>query len=379
MTTLATLFKETSTGALQSWTISVDGATITKLYGEVGGALTETAPDTITEGKNLGRANETTPVEQAMLEAQAQWTKKLKKGYSETETDALLGKESSIIKGGIWPMLAQVYSKSKHKIVWPAAVQPKLDGHRCICMILGGVVTLWSRSRKQILSMPHIVAAIEALNLPDMIIDGELYNHDYCDKFEELTSLIKSSTPKPGHEKMHYYIYDCAPNGDLDTPFIDRAKFIKKHIVPTNAPPLIGVRTYIVNDEAEAMEFVNMWLTDGYEGGILRNLQSPYRSVSASHHCFDLQKIKIFIDDEFKVTGVNEGRGAMKGKAVFVCETIEGNEFKVKLKGKLDDLKKYVDDPSLAIGRKLTVQYFRMTKKSNVPYLPVGLRFFDGL
>lgn len=376
-TELPTLYKKTSSGAIQSWQIIVDEATITKRYGRLGGTITETDPDTV-EGKNIGRANQTTAEEQAMAEAQAQWTKKLKGGYVQRELDAWMGKESSEIQGGIWPMLAQVFSKAKHKIVWPAAVQPKLDGHRCICVVKDGKATLWSRSRKPINSMPHIISAIENLNLPDMIVDGELYNHDYCDNFEDLTSLIKSSTPKPDHEKMHYYIYDCVPNNDFDTPFIERAKFIKRYIThQMTPPPLVGVRTFIVDNEEDAMDMTDRFLADRYEGGIVRNLDSPYHSVSKSHHCTDLQKIKIFTDDEFEVIDVKEGRGKMKGKGIFVCKTEEGNFFDVKLKGSLDELKKYWDDPSLAIGRKLTVQYFRYTKKNNVPYLPVGLRFFE--
>jgi len=379
----ATLYKMTSSGALQHWTIFVDGCIITKRYGQEGGKQTETPPDAV-EGKNIGRANETAPEEQAQLEAKAQWTKKLKGGYSTNPCDAKSGKESSIIKGGIWPMLAQVYSKSKHKIVWPAAVQPKLDGHRCVTMIEDGTATLWSRSRKQIHSMPHIVNAIEELNLPNMTIDGELYNHDYCDKFEELTSLIKSSTPKPGHEKMHYYIYDCVPGNRFDTPFKDRSDYTENSIfvksISTGAMlPLVCVQTDVLANEEDAMLMNNHWLSKGYEGSMVRNLNAPYRSISASHHCADLQKIKMMVDGEFKVVDVTEGRGKMKGKAVFICETKEGNHFNVKMKGKLDGLKKYFDDPSLAIGRNLTVQYFRFTKKNNVPYLPVGLRFFTEL
>src|SRR5690349_5759722 len=56
-TTLPTLYKRNSNAtAVQQWTISVDGATITTTYGQVGGAM-QTTSDTIAEGKNLGKKN----------------------------------------------------------------------------------------------------------------------------------------------------------------------------------------------------------------------------------------------------------------------------------------------------------------------------------
>ena len=69
----------------------------------------------------------------------------------------------------------------------------------------------------------------------------------------------------------------------------------------------------------------------------------------------------------------------MKGKAVFICETKEGNPFDAKMKGKLDDLEQYANDPSLAIGRQLTVQFQGYTRKNNVPRFPVALRFREDI
>ena len=67
-----TLYSGNKNGSVQQWTISVQGNTITKVYGQVGGAL-QTTSDVISEGKNLGRANATTPVTQAQAEATSQW------------------------------------------------------------------------------------------------------------------------------------------------------------------------------------------------------------------------------------------------------------------------------------------------------------------
>ncbi len=43
----------------------------------------------------------------------------------------------------------------------PAHIQPKLDGIRCIAILDDGVCTLWTRTRKPILGVPHIQREVE--------------------------------------------------------------------------------------------------------------------------------------------------------------------------------------------------------------------------
>lgn len=105
-TNFPTLYKLTSTKAVQQWTISVDDTTITTTYGQVGGAMLTTS-DTVTEGKNLGKKNATTPAQQAIAEAKAKWEKQRKKGYVEDVVAATAGKVDDVIEGGVLPMLAK--------------------------------------------------------------------------------------------------------------------------------------------------------------------------------------------------------------------------------------------------------------------------------
>ena len=130
------------------WRIETIDNTIVTEYGQLDGKLQETR-DTLTQGKNIGRSNETTPAEQACAEALARWEGKVKKGYVENLDDAQAGKvNTEVITGGILPMLAHPYSKQGHKIKFAAYIQPKIDGHRAICMKLteDGPWTLWSRT-----------------------------------------------------------------------------------------------------------------------------------------------------------------------------------------------------------------------------------------
>lgn len=101
------------------WEISVDDTIITIRHGQVGGKIQEIS-EIIYAGKNIGKKNETTPEQQALLEAESKYNKQLDKGYT---VDGSPPKVDTIL-----PMLAHKFSEFSHKIVYPAYVQPKLDG-----------------------------------------------------------------------------------------------------------------------------------------------------------------------------------------------------------------------------------------------------------
>lgn len=368
---LPTLYKRTSTGALQEWTIFVEGARIFTRFGQTGGAIQETAP-TICKGKNPGRSNATTGAEQAQMEAQAQWEKKLKKDYVKTQAEALTGATSELIEGGILPMLAHKFRDHGDKVVYPCFVQPKLDGHRCTSQTEpDGTVTLWSRTRKRITGVPHIAAAIQRLALPiHTRLDGELYAHSYHDKFEQLTHFIRQETPTAGHEVVEYHVFDVAMDGGLG--FDKRRQILQKWMeyVGPSVTCLKVVETISVENEDELMLAFERFREQGYEGAIVRNAAGPY----VNKRSYDLLKVKEFDDAEFEIVGVNEGKGKLAGHGIFTCKTPDGALFDAKMKGALADLAKYYQHPERYIGKQLTVQFQGFTKKNRVPRFPVAQR-----
>lgn len=369
MKTFPILYKKTSTGKIQQWETSVsDDSVITTRFGQVDGKIQETQ-EVIKEGKNIGKANETTPYDQAVAQAQANWTKQLKKGYVENIEDAMAGKTNEVIEGGIFPMLAHVFAKQGHKIKYPALAQPKLDGHRCIAQReADGSYTLWSRTRKQIKTMPHICKALEESGLDYPYFDGELYNHDYHDNFEDLTRFITPDEPVPGHEILQYHVYDV-PNDAMQNH--ERSVMLALNNYRFDKTPIHIVETHFVNDEDELMDVFENFIKQGYEGCMVRNADGMYKYKRS----YDLQKIKEFDDDEFKVVDVKVGtKGKMAGKAIFVFELPNDQTFDAKMKGSLDELEQYATNPELAIGRMVTVQYQGYTKYGK-PRFPVAVRF----
>lgn len=380
MKTLPILYKKTSTGAIQEWSIGVDDCTIITVHGQTDGKKQRTE-DVIKEGKNIGRSNETSPAEQALAEATSKWESKIKKGYVEDISRANAGEKD--IDGGYDCMLAHKFADHGHKIVYPAFVQPKLNGHRCLATIENGVAKLWSRTRKPITSCPHIIKELEAIYPKGYHkIDGELYNHAYKDKFEELASLIRQEVPAENCTEVQYHVYD---NPTVESGFDSRIETLVNTIhcyekSATSLNYIVLTDTILVKNEDEMMAAFENFLKLGYEGAMARNgsvggdkKKNP-KALYQGSRSYDLQKIKEFEDAEFPIVNCIEGRGGYAGCGIFVCKATNGDLFNVKMKGTKESLAEYLTDPKTWKGKLLTVKY-QYISKYGIPIFPVGERF----
>ncbi len=403
MKNFPTLYKKTNTDAIQFWEISVEdthverpigtmlAGTIVTKYGQVGTDSPQETRDLIVHGKNTGKKNGTTANEQAYLEAQAKWEKQKKKGYVETKEGAQNDELDALIEGGVEPMLAESYmdvvydmrpghengepqlvkTKESKKIKFPVLVQPKLDGIRCIAIVKDGECTLWSRTRKPITSCPHIVQELEAaFETMDIILDGELYNHDMKDNFEKIVSLVRQEEPGEGYENIQYHVYDTIN----EEPFKHRFAKLTRLFRMYEFYGIKMVQTDVAKTEEEGMALFVKHRKAQYEGAMFRNVDSLY----VNKRSMDLQKFKEFNDDEFVIVGIEEGRGKLAGHVgSFICVTKEDKKFLAKLKGDTAQLKLYFENESMWKGKQLTVRYQGYTKKENVPRFPVGLAVRD--
>jgi ATP-dependent DNA ligase len=369
MTILPILYKKSNLGKVQTWSIETDGADITVRHGQLNGAI-QVATDTIKEGKNSGKLNATTAETQAEAEALAKWTKQKKKGYSESLEDARKGLvDTTVIKGGIEPMLAHKYRDHAAKIKFPCFAQRKYDGIRCIAFIEpDGKVTLWSRTRKLTTSVPHINKELSKLASkgPDpgtLILDGELYNHEYHDNFEEIVSKVRQQVPAPGHEVVQYHVYDFVSEGDFEL----RTAVLAKLLPLTNPKIIVPVETFVLKNEEELQERFAQFVEENYEGLMVRQMKGPYENKRS----YNLQKVKEMQDDEFLIVGVEEGRGKRQGQAVLVCEAKNGKTFGASPKGTDEYRRGLLKNAKKLIGKHATVQYQALTS-AGVPRFPVA-------
>lgn len=215
-----------------------DACSYRTFSGVQGGKITESKP-TKCSYKNIGRQNEVSPKQQAMKQLQALRAKKIKEGYSENEPGVFEKQQQQQKK--FEPVLAETYSKYVDKIYdvngnllddW--AIQPKLDGIRCIARWHLTSIQLFTRSGKQlIIAAPHILHQInnivnKMLREEKMtqeflekhfFLDGELYNHSLRHNFNKITSLCRKSNHLTQEDLIEskkfirYFIYDgCIDN-----------------------------------------------------------------------------------------------------------------------------------------------------------------------
>lgn len=305
--------------------------------------------------KNIGRANATTAKEQALLEMDARVKKQQDKGYVKP------GEKSKILP---LPMLANKWKDKKHKVVYPAYVQPKLDGMR---MLYDGKKA-WSRGGKLILE--ECIAHLKFDTL-GYTVDGELIlegNHALQETMEAAKKFHPESTPH-----LEYHIFDIM---DSTMTFEERYNVLSSMIFGPGSRPGAGVLkqihvvpTFTLSNESGIKDYHRKFVKAGYEGIIVRNKMGLYL---INHRSSDLLKYKEFVDSEFKIVDVEEGGGKFKGTAIFVCVNKEGVKFRATPEGDMESRKKMYTHRKELIGQWLTVRYQTLTKE-RVPQFPIAI------
>jgi DNA ligase-1 len=359
------LYKLTSTGKIQEWNILVreeqNGYTIVTERGQVGGKINSDGGKLITKGKNIGKANETTPEEQALDEAQSKWNKKKDEGYFESIEEA----QGELV---LLPMLAYPYEKRKHNIVWMAIGQPKLDGIRCLARSM----SLISRKGKEFPHLEHIREVVKVLP-KNIVLDGELYSHDIT--FEEITGIVRRETLNPGDDekmkKILLNVYDCIILDKPDATFEERYNVLSSIVKIINSSYITLVKNVELNSEEEMKQQHTVMVENGYEGIVIRNKNGVYAVNKRSQ---DLQKYKHFQDAEYKVVGFTDGEGLESGCVIWKCITPEGKEFSVRPRGTREERQEYFNNGDSYIGENLTVRFQELSSDS-IPRFPVGITF----
>ncbi len=361
-----TLFGITKNGSTYSWHIYVkDIEGLGHLFIERGliDGKKHVTTEVINSGKNLGKVNATTPVSQAIFNAESKRNNKLDSGYDYT-VEGSRAKFNDLLK----PMLAQSYDKHKKKLVYPCYTQPKLDGIRCLARRRGDVVTLYSRKGKVLDLVPHINEALLSLLEDGQCADGELYTYGW--DFQKIISAIKKTNENtPG---IQYWIYDLPNMQNRDEPFHERFSYDKVQSIVKAASIdgcLVPVETPIVLSEENLMMFEDRYIKRGFEGSMARNKDSKYLFGYRSK---DLLKVKRFVDDEYKIIGFTHGTSIELECLIFVCETPEGETFSVRPVGTHEERKAMYKNGDSYIGKLLTVKYQELSN-DGVPRFPVGL------
>lgn len=312
-----TLYHVDAKGNYRVWWMEQDGERYRMASGLEGGQITYSMP-TVAEAKNVGRANATTAVQQATAEIVAAYKHKLKRKYSTTKDTA---KRHNFVA----PMLAQTWDEKQvkvrglgHRVAqdfrW--LVQPKLDGVRCLFGRHGHN----SREGEPFFTVQHVMNELApVLKRFNVVIDGELYNHEYKEDFNSLISMIKTQkesklTPAVMdliRSKVQFHVYDVFFPDKPHLTFAERYKFICGMFHHFQFNMIKKVPTFWVQrHQFETMR--GRFFENGYEGIMYRDPLLPYEAKRSKALYKDKGE---FITEEFPVLDILPGTGNWAGMA----------------------------------------------------------------
>ena len=258
------------------------------------------------------------------------------------------------------PMLAHKFDDSRVDWSLPVYIQPKLDGVRCLFTKDGA----YSRTGKQFKNLAHIELALIPFfkQYPDVVLDGELYNHKLKRDFEKIISLVRKQKPTAddrleAKELVQFHVYDYFDGVMYDSYKTRMHQLVNSAIYDVQ---IKYVPAYLVDSYNYARKMHADFLKQGYEGSIIR-LDGLYKHGRS----YDLMKFKDFSDTEATIIGYETGKGKREGTlGKFIMQDDDGNEFGCP-PGKgynYKDLTNMLDNIGEYIGKRATFTYFQRTQ-----------------
>lgn len=339
-----TLYGKDSKGKIRAWVISTDSSgLIGMLHGLKDGKQTFKAVQAV--GKNIGKVNETSDAQQAILEAQAKWVKQKKTGYFETVEEALAYEPFT-------PMKAQNYNDHADKIVYPCDQQPKLNGQRLMIDKNGDA---WSKQGEP-LELPSHWFGVREFAIEHGGLDGEIYAGLESEGGLSLQDIISAfRKPNANTPKLRYYVYDLPIKGIKSAVRQEKLRYIVNRLkVPAAIEILLSQE---IANQQQGDDNYRLAVSLKYEGVIYRNYDGEYEFDKRS---YNLIKRKPRADLEARVLSVEKDRN---GDGILFCEILNGentgNRFKCLMRKDSDNsinYRKYENALDL-IGKIVTVEY----------------------
>ena len=273
------------------------------------------------------------------------------------------------------PMLAYPVSDKPIDYTKPTFIQPKLDGVRCLIQANklpyevgdphggGFEVKAYSRTGKEWKNIRHILDSLVPFfnKYPDVILDGELYNHSLKDDFEKIISLVRKQKPtdedrSEARKLVQFHCYDII---DETITFELRNNFVL-YVVYNNYDYVRVLPCQKVTSDDNAKKIHKLNLDAGFEGSILRS--NDVYQCKRSHA---LRKFKDFSDAEATIVGYEIGKGKREGTlGKFLMQDDNGVQFGCP-PGKgynYKDLAVMLENIHEYMGQRATFTYFERTK-----------------
>ena len=242
-------------------------------------------------------------------------------------------------------------------------IQPKLDGVRCIIRKDGA----FSRNGKSFKNVEHILKELKPLfdYAPELILDGELYNHDLKEDFNKIISLVRKTkriTDEDRRESqrlIQFHNYDIFDVNRQGLSYVERLDLMRHIQRKYNLLYTRAVSTQRVNNKVDINLYNKINKQQGYEGSMVRN-NMPYEPGKRS---WTLQKVKEWQDTEMTITWFVEGKGKFEnGLGKFVGLDGDLREVEVPWPSlTIEERQEVWKNKEDYLGKTLTFEYFERT------------------
>jgi hypothetical protein len=197
--------------------------------------------------------------------------------------------------------------------------------------------------------------------LPEGVYIGELLIRSLqgSENRMKANGLINSDTEQ---DDMYFVVWDYLTlkefqEGKSSIPYKDRYETLKENIKDYESIEV--VETKIVNSFDEAQEHFNSLVSNGFEGTVIKNLDTPFKNHTSPTQI----KMKEEAVAEFVITGFQEGEGRLQGTLGAMEYKSSDNQVQGKMGGFSDEIRDYIwENRTDLIGSIVSVKYNGVSK-----------------
>ena len=262
-------------------------------------------------------------------------------------------------------MRCAVFSeKLVKKIHFPAILQLKMDGTYREFNVSNGTVSAKTRAGEE---YQNEVLFDILKSFPDGYYMGELT----IDGESRFTGNGLINSLNPPLDKIIFTCWDFLTfdeyTGKVKTSYIDRFNRLQNLIENRDFKQVKLVENHIVNNVSEALKQVSLWMSEGLEGGVLKDFNNTFKNGTSNTQL----KIKLKVDAEMRITGFTEGTPGTKreGKIGAIQFANDEGTIKGQCSGFSDaELEEFSKNKDSLIGKIISVEFNDITKAENNEY-----------
>jgi DNA ligase-1 len=253
---------------------------------------------------------------------------------------------------------------------------PKLDGYRCLAVIAGGSVTLYSRNGSVYENFPSIVESLSnTFKDVSIVLDGEIMSDD----FQSMQQSAFASTRGTTVGDVKFHVFDYIPYKEWQSGKFEKSKSVRYSHLEAMAPVfpnnIVLVDQEVTNSIDRVLQLEKQYMALGYEG-VMVVPDIPYYKGRKSNK---LMKFKTMLSQDCEIVGFYEGTAGtrnegrlgglvLKQENGLTCEC--GSGFS-------DDDRDYIwNNQSEFLGRIAEIKYQELTNH-DIMRFPIFMRWRD--